>query len=224
MGLTVGTILLAIVVILSAWLPLRNQSQLSDGSPSPPAGFPSPTQPGNTIPVTVPTPLPITTSLVPPPTNCPSAPPLTTTTVPSFGGFAGSTVQMTGRAPVWIPNDYLPQRITNIPEQAPPSSAMPAWWPSIFILWEIGPTLHPTVTIQVHDLDDGELAWWSEGDSTPETPKLVLPSPPDLSAAAIYSTYRAELFIRQSGCYQMDVAWPGGSWSYIFAVGWGPTY
>jgi hypothetical protein len=224
LSLTLGTVLLAIVVIFSTWLPLRNQSQLSDGNPSPPSGLPSPTSPHSALPVTVPTPLPITSSLAPPPTNCPGSPPLTTAAVPNFGGFASSTVQMSGHTPVWIPDAYLPQRITNIPEQAPPSSAMPAWWPSIFILWEIGPTIHPSVTVQVHDLHSGEPAWWSEGGSTPETPVLVLPPPPDQPAPTIYSTYRVELFIRHAACYQMIVSWPGGKWSYIFAVGWGPTY
>jgi hypothetical protein len=143
-------------------------------------------------------------------------------TVPAFGGFAGRTVQLSGHAPVWIPAAYLPQKVTGIPEQAAPSDAMPAWWPSIFILWEIGPTSHPTATVRVRDLYTGALAWWSGDGSTPQASTLILP--PGGPMPTGYSSYRTELFITQSGCYQMTVTWSGGSWSYIFAAGWGPTY
>jgi hypothetical protein len=226
LGLAAGTAVLALVVILSTWLPLQNQLQSSNGSssPTPQAGFPSVTPQGAVTSVGVPTPLPITSSLAPPPANCPTAPPLTTITVPDFGGLGGSTVQLTGHAPVWIQTKYLPQSIVGVPEQAPPSSPMPAWWPSIFILWEIGPASHPTATIQVHDLRSGAPAWWSESGSGPQTPILVLPAPPDEPPSTVYSSYGTELFITHAGCYLMSVTWPGGRWSYRFAAGWGPTY
>jgi hypothetical protein len=222
LGLAVGSLALAVVVILSAWLPLHDQAHFS-------SGFPSTTPQATATPVLVPvgalTPLPITSTLATPPTNCPGASsPLTTITVPAFGGFAGSTVQLSGRAPVWIPADYLPQSITGIPEQAPPSTTAPGWWPSIFILWEIGPTSHPTVTVQVHNLHSGALAWWAEGGSTPQAPILVLSPPPDEPTPTVYSSYRTELFITHAGCYRMTVTWPGGDWSLIFSAGWGPSY
>ena len=217
LGLTVGSIVLAVVVIFSAWLPLHNQPRFT-------IGFPSPTPQAAVTPVVAPTPLPITSSLATPPTDCPKASPLTTSTVSALGGFASGTVQLSGRAPVWIPAGYLPQSITGIPEQVPPSSAMPAWWPSIFIIWEIGPTSHPTATVQVHDLHGGALAWWAAGASTPQMPILMLPPPPDEPTPTVYWSYQTELFITHAGCYLMKVTWPGGSWSYIFAAGWGPTY
>jgi hypothetical protein len=221
LGLTVGCVALAVIVILSAWLPLHNQPSFSTGVPSlTPQAAATP----EFVPVGVPTPLPITSTLAAPPTNCPGTSPLTTITVPAFSGFAGSKVQLSGRAPVWIPADYLPESITGIPEQVPPSTTAPAWWPSIFILWEIGPTLHPTVTIRVHNLQSGALAWWAEGGSTPQVPILVLPPPPDEPTPTEYSSYRTELFITHAGCYRMTVTWPGGSWSLIFAAGWGPNY
>jgi hypothetical protein len=145
-------------------------------------------------------------------------------TVPAFDGLAGSSVQLAGRSPVWIPKVYLPERITGIPESLPPSAAMSAWWPSIFILGVIGPTSHPTVIIQVYDLHSGALAWWAEGGSTPQVPVLVLSPTPDPPTPKGYSTYRAELFITHAACYKMTVTWLGESWSYSFAAGWGPTY
>jgi hypothetical protein len=221
LGLTVGSLALAVILILSAWLPLHNQPRFS-------AGFPSPTpQAAATtafVPVGIPTPLPIASTLAAPPTNCPGSSPLTSIIVPAIGDFAGSTVQLSGRAPVWIPAAYMPESITGIPEQSPPSTTAPAWWPSIFILWEIGPTSHPTVTVQVHNLHGGAPAWWAEGSSTPQVPVLVLPPPPDESPPTVYSSYRTELFITHAGCYQMTVTWPGGNWSLIFAAGWGPNY
>jgi hypothetical protein len=220
LGLTVGSLALAVVVILSAWLPLRNQPHFFTGIPSPtPQAVATPAL----APVGIPTPLPIASTLATPPTNCPGASPLTTVTVPDFGGFVGSTVQLSGRAPVWIPAAYLPQSITGIPEQFPPSTTVPAWWPSIFILWEIGPTSHPTVTVQVHNLHGGALAWWSEGSSTPQVPILVL-TPPYEPEPTGYSSYRTELFITHAGCYRMTASWQGGRWSLIFAAGWGPNY
>jgi hypothetical protein len=180
LGLTACSILLVVIVIVSAWLPLQSQPQFGNG-------VPSLTSQGAAAQVFVPTPLPITSTLASPPTNCPSESPLTTTTVPAFGGLAGSTVQLIGRAPVWIPKVYVPQRIAGIPESLPPSSAMSAWWPSIFILWEISPTSHPTAIIQVYDLHSGALAWWAEGGSTLQVPVLVLPPPPDKPTG--YSSY-----------------------------------
>jgi hypothetical protein len=222
LGLTAGSLALAVVLILSAWLPLHNRLSVSTGISAPSAQN---TATPVFVPVGASTPLPITSTLAAPPSNCPGvSSPLTTIKVPALGGSAGSTVQLSGRAPVWIPAVYLPQNITVIPEQSPPSTTVPAWWPSIFILWEIGPTSHPTVTVQVHDLHSGAPAWWTEGGSSPQVPVLVLPPPPGEPAPTVYSSYQTELFITRASCYQMRVTWPGGSWSLIFAAGWGPYY
>jgi hypothetical protein len=222
LGLTAGSLALAVVVILSAWLPLHNQPHVTTRISSPTAQN---TATPVLVPVGAPTPRPITSTLATPPPTCPGvSSPLTTIKAPAFGDLSGSTVQLSGRAPVWIPVDYLPQSITGIPEQSPPSTTTPAWWPSIFILWEIGPTSHPTVTVQVRDLHSGAPAWWTEGGSSPQVPTLVLSPPPDQPTPTVYSSYQTELFITQASCYQMRVTWPGGNWMLIFAAGWGPYY
>src|SRR5262249_9255093 len=156
-----------------------------------------------------------------PPTSCPLSPTLTTVTVPAFDGFSGKTVQLSGGAPVWIPSFALPQRITAIPEATHPSAAAPEW-PSLFILWEVGPSTHPTASVVVRDLYSGALAWWAIGASSPQTPVLVLGPPPDEPPPGDgYLGYLTDLFIVHAGCYQMSVTWPGGGWSLIFAAGGG---
>ena len=102
LALAAGSILIALVVIVSVWLPLHTQPHPST------AVVPFPTFPATATPVLTPTPLPITRALASPPTHCPAAPPLTTVTVPAFDGFSGGPVQLTGHAPVWIVEAFYP--------------------------------------------------------------------------------------------------------------------
>ena len=214
LALAAVSILLALIVIVSVWLPLHNQSPAV-------TGFPSPTIPVPPTRVLEPTPLPITSALGLPPTNCPTAPPLTTVAVPAFDGFHGGPVQLSGHAPVWI-SLGLPQSITDVTQSTPPSTALPVW-PSLFIVWEVGPGSHPTATVAVHDLRTGTLAWWAVGGNSPQVPILVLGPPPDEPAppAQGYLGYLTNLFITRASCYEMTASWPGGSWSLIFAAGQG---
>jgi hypothetical protein len=217
LALAAGSILIALMVIVSVWLPLHTQ-------PHPSTAFlPSPTFPATATPVLTPTPLPITSALASPPTNCPSAPPLTTVTV-AADSFSGGPVQLTGRPPVWIVTGYLPPRVVNLTGPNPPSSATPEW-PTIAIIWTIGPNTHPTVTVQVHDLQSSTLAWWgASAESGPQMPILTLNPPADIPATQSYvATAPWLLFITRAGCYKMDVTWPGGTWSLIFAAGGGSS-
>ncbi len=169
LALAAGSILLAVVVIVSVWLPLQTQPHPST------AGVPSATFPGTATPVLTPTPFPITSALASPPTHCPSAPPLTSETVPAFDGFSGGPVQLTGGAPVWIVENLYPlPRVVELPEPTPPSLATPEW-PAIAIIWAIGPNAHPTVRVQVRDLQSSTVAWWGAGgESGPQWPILTL--------------------------------------------------
>jgi hypothetical protein len=217
-ALAAGSILLALILIVSVWLPLHTQSHHST------AVVLSPTFPATATPVLTPTPLPITSALGLPPTNCPFAPPLTTVTVAAFDGFYGGPVQLTGHAPVWMVTGYLPPRVLWLQEPTPPSPANPEW-PAIPIIWAIGPNAHPTVTVRVHDLQSSTLAWWGTGgESGPQVPILTLNQPTDIPATQSYVAGAPWLlFITRAGCYQMDVTWPGGSWSLIFAAGGIPS-
>ncbi len=221
LALAAGSILLALVVIVSVWLPLQTQPHPST------AVAPFPTFPGTATPVLTPTPLPITSALAPPPTNCPAGPTLTTVTVPAFGGFSGGMVQLAGHAPVWIVEAFypLPTGVVELSEPTPPSAANPEW-PVLPIIWAFGPNAYPTVTVQVHELQSGTLAWWGAGgDSGPQLPILTLNSPAGSQSTQGYAGGGAPvlLFIMRAGCYQMEVTWPGGNWSLIFAAGSGSS-
>ena len=210
LALTALTLLLALIVLVSAWLPLHNQ-------PRPVAALPSAATQATPTRVLEPTPLPITRALGSPPATCPSAPPLTMITVPPFGGFYGGPVQMSGRGPVWIPALTLPRSVNDTVQSTPPSAAAPAW-PSLFIIFAVGPTSHPMVTVEVHDLRTGALAWWAEGGNSPQVPLLALGPVPGAPEKG-YLSYNTLLFITRASCYDMTVTWPGGSWSLIFAAG-----
>ena len=212
LALTAGSILLALLVVVSVWLPLHRQPQPGTAVPDTPL-------PGTATPVLTPTPLPVTRALAPAPTNCPAAPPLTTETVPAFGGFSGGTVQLTGRAPVWMVDSFYElRRVVTISEQTPPSAPNPEW-PAIPIIWAFGPNATPTVTVQVRGLQTGAQAWW--GEESPQVPILQMNPPTGNPATESYTGGGAPsvLFITRADCYRMDVTWPGGSWSYIFAAG-----
>jgi hypothetical protein len=209
-------------VLVSVWLPwhLRPHPRT--------AVVPSPTVPAAATSMGAPTPLPITRALAPPPTNCPAGPTLTTVAVPAFGGFSGGTVQLTGHAPVWIVEAFypLPTGVVDLSEPTPPSAANPEW-PVLPIIWAFGPNALPIVTVQVHELPSGTLAWWGVGgDSGPQLPILTLNAPAGGQPTQGYVGGDAPvfLFITRAGCYQMEVTWPGGSWSLIFAAGAGSSY
>jgi hypothetical protein len=140
-------------------------------------------------------------------------------TVPPFDGFYGGSVQLTGRAPVWIVRNYLPASVVDLSQPTPASSANPEW-PAIAIIWAIGPNSHPTVTVEVRDLESNTVAWWGVGgDSGPQWPILTLNPPTGIPAHSYVAGAPWLLFITRAGCYKMDVTWPGGSWSLIFAAG-----
>jgi hypothetical protein len=148
-------------------------------------------------------------------------------TVPAFGGFSGGTVQLTGHAPVWIVDAFypLPTGVVDVSEPTPPSAANPQW-PAMPIIWAFGPNASPPVTVQVHELQSGTLAWWGTGgDSGPQLPILTLNSPTESQSTQRYVGGNAPwfLFITRAGCYQMEVTWTGGSWSLTFAAGSGSS-
>jgi hypothetical protein len=76
------------------------------------------------------------------------------------------------------------------------------------------------MTVQVHDLESHTLAWWgADIASGPQVPILTLTPPADIPAHSYVAGAPWLLFITRADCYQMDVTWPGGSWSLIFATG-----
>lgn len=201
------SLVVALAVLVRVWLPLHTAEPTT-------LGFPSPTPRPTATAVLLPTPLPVIGLVGPPPQTCPGTPALDTITVPAFDGFIGSTVQMSGRAPVWVPEFTLPQGLVDLGSPSPTP-----YWPAAEIFWAIGPKSYPTVTVRAVALDTGEMAWWSLGGEDPEVPVLVMSPSLDEPTAVSWVTYRTFLIITHSGCYKLQVSWAGGDWSTIFAAG-----
>jgi hypothetical protein len=159
----------------------------------------------------IPTPAPAGVLLPVPPTNCPSAPSLDSI-IAQPSGFT-QPVQLFGQSPVWVPQDYLPQGTAYLDQLGTPEP-----YPSLKILWAIGPTQHPEVTVRVTDLQTGESAWWTNQNGTPATPVLDLPAQADTSGSG-WITTPTTVAITHSGCYQLNVSWTGAGWHTIFAAG-----
>jgi len=177
---------------------------------------PTPTAPP-TVPPTataiIPTPAPVLGLLPPPPTDCPTAPPLKSITAQPEG--FSEPVQMSGQSPVWVPDDFLPQGTVYV---GFPGTPVP--YPGTKILWEIGPGQNPKVTARVSDVRTGELAWWSlSGSSTPQQPVLIFSGIVSSAGLAGFHVYRSGVILTHTGCYKLDVSWGGGEWYTIFAAG-----
>jgi hypothetical protein len=208
-------VMAVVALIVSVWLPLRTIEPSTLGSASP-TTFPTftevPLGPTPT-PILLPSPIPVAGLLGAPPRDCPAAPPLNTLPLPALGGFSGP-VQMTGGTPVWAVEGYFPQRVVDVSPAASTAS-----WPSIQIMWEIGPQHHPTVTVRALNLRTGETAWWGLGVATPQVPVLVMNPTLDFPTAIDWVPYRTLLIITHADCYELRVSWAGGSWYTIFAAG-----
>lgn len=157
----------------------------------------------------IPTPAPAGVLLPSPPTNCPSAPALASV-IAQPSGFS-QPVQLFGQSPVWAPQEYLPQGTVYLDQLGTPEP-----YPSLKILWAVGPTQHPEVTVRVTDFQTGALAWWTNQNGTPATPVLDLPAQADTSG---WITTPTTVAITHSGCYQLIVSWTGGGWHTVFAAG-----
>ncbi len=163
-------------------------------------------------------PSPVVGILPPPPTNCPTSPPLDTVTAQP-GGFS-QPVQMYGHSPVWIPDGYIPQGQVslNLPGTPNPN-------PSISILWEVGPGQNPAVAVHVTNERTGDLGWWSSDTSRSESPVLDFGGDPIDAVAGEYNEFHSALYLYQAGCYRLDVTWKGSAppsareWYTIFSVG-----
>jgi hypothetical protein len=161
----------------------------------------------------IPTPLPASGLLAPPPPDCPAAVSLGSI-IAQPAGFS-EPVQMFGRSPVWVPEPFLPQNPAYVSR---PSGTYP--YPQLKIVWEIGPTQHPEVTARVTDVRTAELAWWTNLAGTPATPVFDIPAGP----AAYFGWLGGPsvVAITHAGCYRLDVSWNGGGWYIIFAAGGSP--
>lgn len=163
-------------------------------------------------------PSPVVGILPPPPTNCPTSPPLDTVTAQP-GGYT-QPVQMYGHSPVWIPDGYVPQGQVSLNH---PGTPVPN--PGISIMWEVGPGQNPQVAIRATNERTGDLGWWTSDTSRSESPVLDFGGDPIDAVPGEYNEFFSALYLYQAGCYRLDVTWKGsdpsssGDWYIIFAAG-----
>jgi hypothetical protein len=204
--------LAALTLLLSVWWPLHT-SQRAASVPTLAPTFTAVSLGPTPTPILVPTPLPVAGLLGAPPHDCPAAQPPHTLSLAALGGFSGP-VEMIGGDPVWAVEGYFPAPVVDL---NPVSSSV--GWPSIMIMWEIGPHRYPEVTVRAFALGTGDTAWWGVGASNPQVPALALSPTTDFPTAIDWVPYRTLLFITHASCYEIQVSWAGGGWYTIFAAG-----
>jgi hypothetical protein len=158
---------------------------------------------------------PMIGTLPPPPANCPAAPPLASTTAQPFG--FGVPVHLYGRSPIWLPEGmgYAPHGVIALGQ---PGVYDP--YPSMSVLWEIGPTQYPSFTAQVSDVATGAPAWWETSGSSLQAAVMLTPVDPSVTPPIEgFFGWPMGLVFTHAGCYKLDVAWNGGEWYTIFAAG-----
>lgn len=77
------------------------------------------------------------------------------------------------------------------------------------------------VTVKVTNQESGKLAWWDPQDHPEQT--LTLREDMDSyyhgPMEPGWQEWGTILSISEAGCYRMDVSWPDGHWSMVFAAG-----
>ena len=186
-------------------------------------------------PTTPAIPLPAATQVLPPtpvggalgraPTDCPSVPPPQTFTMASgFGGGFGDPVSFLGGAPVWelgLRSSYSAGQFRN------PGSP----YPSFKAMWIVGPNVDQPVTLTGQEVHTGALLWFeiypsntnSSAPSVFTTHAVLDPNAPNRGSTdnskGHWNIWGIGLVPLAAGCYQLDVSWPAGHWSAMFAAG-----
>src|SRR5579885_3428127 len=173
-------------------------------------------------------PSPAAALLDPPPTDCPTSQPPQTITVTNQFGIQG-TGKLLGNAPVWITDYSYPATPLHL------NAGGYTQWPQWKVVWEVGPDYTQPVQLQVRNLRTGELAWWGSQPNTWVGHVFRLdPNQPDSNGPGWYHGYHSgypgtlagkwnewgsAFLITRAGCYALEVTWPTGQWSILFAAG-----
>lgn len=168
----------------------------------------------------IPGPLPAPQPLGAPPTSCPASPsPPQTLNFPNgFGTYTGD-VRLRGSAIVWIPEPSFPTVVHLEPHGA-------ITWPTLAIVWELGPDATDVVSVQATNVQTGAVLWWVHG-APPDLASQALVLDADVPGPATYTgvpaagwqEFESSLLIPQAGCYALTASWAGGSWRLVFAAG-----
>lgn len=162
----------------------------------------------------------VTSTLGPPPTDCPKAPPTKTLSVPNFGGGFSADITFSGGSPAWelgIGTDGV-LAVQGLP------------YPGSKIMWVVGPNVQQPVTLSGRDLRSGVPLWFemypsnSGGGTDYYTTSAVLdPSAPNRGSTdnseGHWNIWGLGIAVSAASCYQLDVRSSAGTWHTIFAAG-----
>lgn len=180
---------------------------------------PSPTATATPSATPIPGPLPAIEPLSAPPSSCPATQAPQTLDFPNgFGSYSGG-IHLVGGAMVWIPAPSFPTVVHLEPRGA-------TSWPTLAIVWELGPDASEAVSVQATNTQTGAVLWWVHG-APPDLASQTLVLDADVPGPAIYTgvpaagwqEFESSLLIPQAGCYALTASWAGGSWHVVFAAG-----
>lgn len=167
----------------------------------------------------IPGPLPAIQPLGAPPASCPASPQPQTLSFPNGFGSYGGSVRFFGKDIVWIPESSFPT-VVHLESHGSTS------WPTLAIVWEIGPDATDAVSVRVTNTQTGAVLWWVHS-IPPDLASQTLVLDADVPGPATYTgepetswqEFHSSLLFTQAGCYALDARWDGGSWQMVFAAG-----
>ena len=169
---------------------------------------------------------PVVASLAPVPTDCSPTGPPNIMTLKNFGGGFSDGGTVYGRVPVWtlgLPNDGV--------LRPPPVGGNDERFPSMKIMWIVGPSETQPVTVSGRERSTGEPLWFQiyhsyvgpDLGSTYTTTLRLDPAKPNRGQIANgggdWSIWGIGVGARAAGCYSMTVASSKGAWTIELAVG-----
>ena len=172
-------------------------------------------------------PAPVLAPLAAPPQDCAPTSPPQTMTVAQLGLNANAA--LVGGGIFWFYGSFYTS-VFHVGQYGD------SRWPITKVVVEVGPHYDQPVTLRLHELRTGALAWWTDGQTPPgaATQTLVLdpqadtesvgvvPGEPDVPHGEVASGWRewgVFPMFAMAGCYAWEVSWAGGSWRSVIAVG-----
>lgn len=175
-----------------------------------------------------PRPSPVVGELDPAPADCAAVPPPQTYHQDGFGGGFSPDFSGNGAPPVWELGlgDGGPLHMSDYGSQP---------YPSIKVMWVVGPDYLKPVTLEGRDIRTGFPLWFQvfpsnsvptsdpDADSVYTTQALLDPAAPNrgdtFNSTGHWNIWGIGIIMLRAGCYQLDVSWAEGHWSTTFAAG-----
>lgn len=216
---------LATLLLALALPACRSSHAIVHQTPTTTATLPTPTS-LPTQPVSQ-RPSPVAGLLGPAPTNCATVSPPHVLNTTDFGGGFSSPISFEGSAPAWElglgTRTQLDQSGTADP------------YPSVKIMWVVGPNFTQPVTLAGRELTTSAPLWFQvyPSNSVPTdnpdalsvytTHAALDPAAPNRgstdNSTGHWNIWGVGIIVLSAGCYQLDVTSATGSWKTVFAAG-----